>query len=162
MIVVTDTSVILNLCLLDLAHVLPSIFGKVYAPPAVRDEFMRLSNNDPRFLSLEFPSFIEIKAPVAIHSLLPHSRLHRGECEALSLAVELNASRVLMDERAGRAAAAILGLPCIGLLGILIEARRCNLIAQLAPLLEQLHTEANFWFSPTLRIQVLQLAGEIP
>lgn len=95
MIVVTDTSVILNLCLLGLPQVLPSIFGKVYAPPAVRDEFIRLANNDPRFLSLEFPSFIEIKAPIAIHSLLPHSRLHRGECEALSLAAEMNASRVL-------------------------------------------------------------------
>ena len=162
MIVVTDTSVILNLCLLGLPQVLPSIFGKVYAPPGVRDEFIRLSNNDTRYLSLEFPSFIEIKAPASIHSLLPHSRLHRGECEALSLASEINASRVLMDERAGRAAAAMLGLPCIGLLGILIEARRCNLISQLAPLLDKLQTEANFWFSPTLRIQVLQLAGEIP
>ena len=162
MIVVTDTSVILNLCLLGLPQVLPSIFGKVYAPPAVRDEFIRLAKNDPRFLSLEFPSFIEIKAPIAIHSLLPHSRLHRGECEAQSLAAEMNASRVLIDERAGRNAAAMLGLPCIGLLGILIEARRCILIAQLAPLLDKLQTEAKFWFSPALRIQVLQLAGEIP
>ncbi|MCX6845960.1 MAG: DUF3368 domain-containing protein [Verrucomicrobia bacterium] len=56
----------------------------------------------------------------------------------------------------------MLGLPCIGLLGILIEARRCNMIAQLAPLLDKLQTEAKFWFSPALRIQVLQLAGEIP
>ena len=46
MIVVTDTYVILNLCLLGLPQVLPSIFGKVYAPPAVRDEFIRLANND--------------------------------------------------------------------------------------------------------------------
>ena len=74
----------------------------------------------------------------------------------------MNASRVLIDERAGRNAAAMLGLPCIGLLGILIEARRCNMIAQLAPLLDKLQTEAKFWFSPTLKIQVLQLAGEVP
>lgn len=28
--------------------------------------------------------------------------------------------------------------------------------------LDRLQTEARFWFSPSLRIQVLQLAGEIP
>ena len=86
-------------------------------------------------------------------------RLHRGECEALSLAVEIAATRVLMDDRAGRAAASELGLQCIGVLGILVEARRRNLISHLAPLLERLHSEARFWFSPSLRDKVLEAAG---
>ncbi|MGA0853776.1 MAG: DUF3368 domain-containing protein [Luteolibacter sp.] len=128
----------------------------------MRDEFLRLSKIDPRFLSLKFPDFIQIKAPIAIHSSLPHMRLHRGESEALSLAAEMNAERVLMDERAGRAAAAMIGLSCIGLLGILIEARRRELISELAPMLSRLEIEAKFWLSPALKIQVLQLAGEIP
>lgn len=162
MIVVTDTSVILNLCLLGLQETLPALFGEVHAPPAVREEFLRLARVDPRFAALDFPSFIHIHAPDAIHPLLLTPRLHRGECEALSLAVEIKASRVLMDERAGRAAASKLGLPCIGLLGILIEARRRNFTTHLAPLLDKLQIEARFWFSPALRIQVLQLAGEIP
>lgn len=135
---------------------------KFTPPPAVRDEFLRLSKIDPRFLSLKFPDFIQIKAPIAIHSSLPHMRLHRGESEALSLAAEMNAERVLMDERAGRAAAAMIGLSCIGLLGILIEARRRELISELAPMLSRLEIEAKFWLSPALKIQVLQLAGEIP
>jgi len=161
-IVVTDTSVILNLCLLGLQQTLPVIFGEVHAPPAVREEFLRLVSVDPRFASLSFPAFIKIQAPVAILPMLLTPRLHRGEAEALSLTVELNATRVLMDERAGRAAAATLGIPCIGLLGILIESRRRNLISSLEPYLDRLQTEARFWFSPTLRIQVLQLAGDIP
>jgi predicted nucleic acid-binding protein len=161
-IVVTDTSVILNLCLLGLEQALPVIFGGVHAPPAVREEFLRLVAFDPRFTSLEFPSFIQIHAPSSIHPLLLTPRLHRGEAEALSLTVELNATRVLMDERAGRAAAATLGIPCIGLLGILIESRRRNLISSLEPYLDRLQIEARFWFSQTLRLQVLQLAGEIP
>lgn len=162
MIVVTDTSVILNLCLLGLQQALPMIFGEVHAPFAVRDEFLRLVAVDPRFGSLEFPAFIHIREVVAIHPLLLTPRLHRGECEAISLAVEIKATRVLMDERAGRAAAAALGISSIGLLGILIEARRLDLIPRLAPMLDRLQTEARFWFSPALRIQVLQLAGEIP
>lgn len=162
MIVVTDTSVILNLCLLGLEEVLPAIFGEIQAPPAVRQEFLRLANVDPRFASLVFPTFIVIRSPGAIHPALLTPRLHKGECEALSLAAEIHASRVLMDERAGRAAAFKLGLNCIGLLGILIEARRQNLIPRLAPHLDRLQNEARFWFSQSLRIQVLQLAGEIP
>jgi len=161
-IVVTDTSVVLNLCLLGLEELLTAIFGEVQAPPAVRDEFLRLANVDPRFSSLVFPPFIVIRSPRAIHPLLLTLRLHRGESEALSLAAEIHASRVLMDERAGRAAALKLGLQCLGLLGILIEARRRNLIPCLAPHLDRLQSEARFWFSPSLRIQVLQLAGEIP
>lgn len=162
MIVVTDTSVVLNLCLLGLEDVLVTLFGEVQAPPAVKEEFVRLVNVDPRFASLAFPSFILLRAPGAIHPLVVTPRLDRGEREALSLAAEIQASRVLMDERAGRAAASKLGLQCIGLLGILIEARRRNLISSVAPQLDRLQTEARFWFSPSLRIQVLQLAGEMP
>jgi hypothetical protein len=159
-IVVTDTSVVLNLCLLGLEDVLATLFGEVQAPPAVKEEFVRLVNVDPRFASLIFPSFIILRAPRAIHPLVSNPRLDRGECEALSLAAEIQAARVLMDERAGRAAATKLGLQCIGVLGILIEARRRNLISSLTPQLDRLQTEARFWFSPSLRIQVLQLAGE--
>ena len=153
---------ILNLSLLGLERVLPAIFGDVHAPPAVRDEFLRLVKTDPRFASLVFPTFIIIRAPAALHPSLNTPRLDAGECEALSLAFEIQASRVLMDEKAGRAAAAALGLQCVGLLGILVEARRRNLIAHLGIHLDRLQSEARFWFSPTLRQQVLQLAGEIP
>lgn len=162
MIVVTDTSVILNLCLLGLQDLLPTLFGKVHAPQAVRDEFARLTNIDPRFTGLRFPDFIEVHHVSNIHPLLQTPRLDRGECEALSLALELRAGRVLMDERAGRSAAANLGIECLGLLGILITAKRRNLIPLLLPYLDQLQFEARFWFSQNLRIQVLQLAGEIP
>ena len=92
MIVVTDTSVVLNLCLLGLQQALSSIFGDVHAPPTVKDEFLRLAAEDPRFANLEFPSFIRIRAVATIHPLLMTPRLHRGECEALSLAVEMKAT----------------------------------------------------------------------
>ena len=161
MIVVTDTSVVLNLCLLELEEVLSALFSVVQAPLAVKDEFVHLVNADPRFAGLTFPSFIILRSFSVIHPLLSTPRLHRGECEVLSLAAEIQASRVLMDERAGRAAASKLGLQCIGLLGILIEARRRNLIPAIAPQLDRLQNEARFWFSPTLRLQVLQLAGEL-
>ena len=65
-----------------------------------------------------------------------------------------------MDELAGRAAAASLGLRAIGLLGILRAAKERSLIQAVAPLLDRLEQEADFWISPSLHITVLKATGE--
>jgi predicted nucleic acid-binding protein len=161
MIVVTDTSVILNLCLLRQERLLVSLFGSVLAPTQVVAEFQRLATVDPRFQGLEFPSFIKTVTPAdTLSHLLNPTRLHAGEIAALSVAIEHQANAALMDERAGRAAAAALGLKTIGLLGILIEARHRTLLPSVAPCLDRLETEDRFWISPTLRRAILQAAGE--
>ncbi|MGD1712441.1 hypothetical protein [Hydrocoleum sp. CS-953] len=49
--------------------------------------------------------------------------IHRGEAEAIILALELNADILLMDERKGRALAVSYNLKVIGLLGVLLEAK---------------------------------------
>lgn len=163
MIVVTDTSVILNLCLLRQESLLVSLFGTVLAPTQVVAEFQRLAAVDPRFQGLVFPAFIQKAAPAGIAAnLLNPARLHGGEIAALSLAVERGADAVLMDERAGRAAAASLELKTVGLLGILIDARQRSLIPAVAPLLDRLQTEARFWITPALRQAILQAASEAP
>ncbi len=161
MIVVTDTSVILNLCLLRQEGLLVPLFGTVLAPTQVVAEFQRLAAVDPRFQGLAFPSFIQKAAPAGIAAnLLNPARLHGGEIAALSLAVERGADAVLMDERAGRTAAAALGLRTMGLLGILIDARQRSLIPALAPLLDRLQSEARFWIAPSLRKTALLAVGE--
>ena len=86
--------------------------------------------------------------------------MQAGEIAALSLAVELRADAVLMDELAGRRAAVSLGLRPVGLLGILLDAKERRLIPALAPLLDRLENEAQFWISATLRDSVLSDAGE--
>lgn len=163
MIVIADTSVILNLCFLQHEHLLTALFGIVHVPTKVAQEFERLALVEDRFHGLVFPVFIKQHAPTHIlPSLEQASRLQDGEVAALSLAVEMGADAVLMDERAGCSAAAQLGLKTTGLLGILIEAKSSGLISQLAPLLNRLHTEARFWVSPALREKVLRLANEKP
>ena len=163
MTVVTDTSVVLNLCLLRQEAVLIPLFGTIVAPPEVVAEFHRLAVADPRFRGFVFPSFIEVVSSISVPPALTDAkRLHRGEVAALSLAVERGAELVLMDERAGRAAAGSLGLRCMGLLGILIAARERGLIPPLAPLLDVLQHHARFWFSLSLRTAVLHRVGELP
>ena len=162
MIVVTDTSVILNLCLIGQQDLLRLMYGKVLAPTMVVVEFQRLAREDLRFQGLQFPDFIEKAAPLCLlPSLASSARLQAGEIAALSLAVERQADAVLMDELAGRAAAASLGLRATGLLGILRDAKERSLVPAVAPLLDRLEKEANFWISASLRNMVLKAVGEI-
>jgi len=92
-IVVADTSVVLNLCFLGLDRLLPLLFGEVCAPTEVESEFLRLAGEDARFEGLEFPKAIVIEKPQATGHRWAHSpSLHPGEIAALSLALELRAS----------------------------------------------------------------------
>jgi predicted nucleic acid-binding protein len=160
-IVITDTSVVLNLCALRQERLLAEIFGHILAPPSVVQEFQRLVSVDPRFADLTFPLFVEVSSASQIApELLLNERLHQGEREALSLAAELGADAVLMDERAGRAVASSLGIPSIGVLGILVQAKTLGLLPVIKPLLDQLHHQARFWIAPALMQQVLNSVGE--
>lgn len=98
---------------------------------------------------------VPISSKVALQS-----GLHAGEAAALTLALMKHADAVLMDESAGRSAARNLGMTAIGVLGILLQAKRAGHIAAIKPVLAQLENEAGFWLSPTVVLQVLIQAGE--
>jgi predicted nucleic acid-binding protein len=86
--------------------------------------------------------------------------LDSGEAAALSLAVEIHADTVLIDERRGYEVAVQLGLRTIGILGILFRARSAGFLPAVKPALDALQRDAGFWLSEPLRKQVLQAAGE--
>lgn len=88
------------------------------------------------------------------------ANLDVGESAALALCLSQKADALLIDELLGREVAAHLGFRTIGILGVLIEARRRQLIPQMAALLERLEKEAGFWIAPSLRARVLQLVNE--
>ena len=75
MIVVTDTSVVLNLCWLRLESLLPAIYADVLSPGQVRLEFERKAAADSRFSGLRFPSFITLADPTAIPATLANNAL---------------------------------------------------------------------------------------
>ncbi len=162
-IVVTDTSVVLNLAWLREERLLSELFGSVLAPPAVRTEFERLSLADDRFRGLRFPDFVTVEAPARIpDTLAANDDLDAGEIAALALALERGIRYVLMDENAGRAAAIALGLQPSGLLGLLVEAKKRALISAVLPLLDQLRDSARFRVGNDLRQRIALLAGESP
>jgi predicted nucleic acid-binding protein len=117
--IVADTTPLNYLVLIQAAEILPNLYRKVLIPPAVKAELAHANTPDiVRAWISQPPSWLEVvslKQPV--DSALSH--LDAGEREAISLASELQASLLLMDERDGVAMARQRGLKVIGTLASL-------------------------------------------
>jgi len=162
-IVVADTSVILNLALVGQDGLLTALFREVFVPPVVQSEFVRLAASGGRFGGVGFPAWIQVRQPAAIPEVISRNmELDQGETDALALALEMQADAVLIDETAGRHAALELGLTPVGVLGILVRAKRYGQLAAVAPVIEALLARAQFRASPELLHEVLRMAGEAP
>ena len=161
MIVVADTSVILNLCRVQHEYLLEKLFRRVLIPSEVADEFARLTKIEKRFSGLALPKWIEIlPAPEPFPAEIIQAQLDIGESAAIALCLKQKADALLIDEKVGREVATRLGVRTVGILGVLVDARNEKLISSVKVLLNRLEREANFWISADLRLQVLQLAGE--
>jgi uncharacterized protein len=75
-------------------------------------------------------------------------------------ALQLSMKTVLMDEHAGRAAARIMGLTPIGILGVLLRAKLSGHIASLEGLLTALQRDAGFYIAADLMLTILREARE--
>lgn len=86
--------------------------------------------------------------------------LDAGEEAVLSEALARPGSAVVIDDGAGRKAAAALGVPCTGTLGVLILARRDRRIPALVPLLKDLQAAGIFLPGDLFLQQIVQEFGE--
>ena len=86
--------------------------------------------------------------------------LDPGEAEALTLAIQIKASLVLLDETGARLRATELGIPHTGVLGVLRRAKQSGQINSLAAEIHLLRTEARFFISPALEKRLLISVGE--
>ena len=104
---------------MDLIHLVERLYGTVYMPTTVVEELRhRGAPQAVREWAEHPPGWVLIRnaSPVALEEV---TRLDRGERDALSLALEMRADRVLMDDRRARVAAAKLGFAVTGTLAIL-------------------------------------------
>ena len=128
MIVVSDTSAISNL--VDVGHIelLQQLFGRVIIPSAVADELTR-----GRVIVPDWVEMRQVHDRARVRVLEHEDELDLGEAEALVLAVEVRADRLLIDEEQGRAVAERMGLRYIGVLGLLVEAKRRGHLVAVRP-----------------------------
>lgn len=160
MLVVSDTSPIRALSVLGLLSVLHTLYGEVLVPPAVVRELEVEVRGLPA-VAVGRLAFVRIQMPRNTEQVAQlRERLDAGEAEAVALALEIGADAVLMDESKGRRVAASLGLHPIGVIGVLLEAKKRRAVGQIGPLLDALDRTITFRVSAELRKYALSLAGE--
>ena len=133
----------------------------MYLPLAVYEEIVVKGIGQPGSEAIKTADWIEIRN-CSDKNLLRQLllELDPGESEAIALAIELNTQNLLMDEKDGRAVAVRYHLKPIGILGILLEAKKTGLIESVQTCMNDLRTVAGFFIAEALYRQVLYLAGE--
>lgn len=161
MIVVSDTSALSNLAVVDHLWLLEVIYQTVIIPDVVASELSAASNPTiPTILQLGWIQTQSLTDPQLANQLQQKRGLDAGEANAIALAFELQADDLLIDERLGRQEAVRLGLSIVGILGILLVAKQRSLIPQVQPVMDALINQAGFRVSPQLYKRVLALAQE--
>jgi hypothetical protein len=153
MIVVSDTSPLTALMTVGEVSLLPQLFTEVVIPKTVQEELLRSHPCLPGWLRVEV-------VKDSHEALRLAAMVDPGEAEAIELAKELRADRLLIDERKGRRLAAQEGVAVIGLVGVLLLAKRQQLIPSVGTLLERLGREAGMYLSEGIRHQALRAADE--
>lgn len=162
MIVIADTSPINYLVSISAIDILPHLFGSVILPQSVYQELIRADAPEAvRQWIAQAPHWIMVRAAAAPQS---YAGLGAGETEAISLALELHADLVLMDERKGRRVAAEQGLSVGGTL-LILEAAAKNHLLDLPQAIEKLK-QTNFRITEQalndLLLRDRQRRGETP
>lgn len=128
MIIVSDTSPICYLVIIDAIDLLPQLYGQVIIPEAVYSELT--ASGAPTVLQEWInnpPSWLIVQSVEIVNDELLSS-LDFGERHAIFLAEKLEAELIILDEREARKVAASRNLRVIGLLGVLYQAALKDLI----------------------------------
>ena len=159
MLVVSDTSPLFALDHLWLVPVLCDLYQVIYVPPAVERE-LAVGTRKCKPLSIRGFPFIEVRQPSSLLPVITNAGLDPGETEALSLATEIGATLILIDEIRGRRIASSLGFDRVGVLGVLTVAKAAGLVPEVEPLIDRLVAGIGFFVSDQLGREVLRRAGE--
>lgn len=162
MLVVSNTSPLSNLAIIGQLHLVREQFHAIVIPPGVLAELNRVP--DARAQQALFGAITDGWISVApLTTPVPpelETTLDAGEAEALTLAFEVKADLVLLDETDARRKAGELRIAFTGVLGILRKARLNQRIPSLKQAIGALRTEAHFFISPALERALLISVGE--
>lgn len=143
---VSNSSPIIGLSIIHKLHLLWDLFDEVYIPIEVYNEVVygnKFKSYGEKELSIAVREgrvkVYEVKQKQLVEQL--NGRLHKGELEVIVAAKELDIPTVVIDDRSARKFAETMVLKPIGLIGILIAAKRYNKLPQVKKYLDMLIKE---------------------
>ena len=131
----------------------------VVTPDAVITEIGAKGGNDPTALAIRQTSWLSVVPNPAIPEPVRASKLDAGESAVLALAHGSPDCEVVLDDLAARRCAVRLRIPCFGTLGLVVAARRLNIIPAASPLIERLR-QVGLYLDDELVEEVLKRIGE--
>jgi len=149
--VVADASVLIALSNIGQLDLLEPLVGEVVIPPEVAREVAP---------GVALPPWVRTRAlerPLDLR--VGEAALHRGESEAVSLALELGAERLILDDLPARKLAKKLGLSIVGTSGLVFLAKRKGLIPAVRPVLDALRAKG-FRLRQDVYEEILNAANE--
>lgn len=156
-VVVADAGPLIGLSRVGGLRLLPVLFADILVTETVLNECLARPDR---------PEAAEIEGALDAGWMSRHAEaanaadwgLGLGETSALALAIELTAG-ALVDDRAARRVATRLRIPVIGLLGVLILAKRAGAVETIRPLVDTL-VESGYFLSSRLIEDTLMRVGE--
>jgi predicted nucleic acid-binding protein len=159
-VVVADAGPLIALAKIEQIQLLESIFEHVHVPAIVLQE---TSGDLRRSGAREVDDFVSRFATV--HDTQHSEFIERlcieidaGEAQAIAIAQKLKCA-VLMDDLLGRGVAKRFGLPVIGVLGVLLQAKREKHISHVRECVEKL-IDVRYRLAQPLIDEVLRIAKE--
>ena len=142
---------------LELLH---DLFGVVHVAEEVKEEVEAGGMSGVGMDMFREHSWLRVtRLAVPVNPTLA-SLLDPGEAATITLAHELKASLVLLDEVKGRKIAGdVYHLPVIGTGRVLVEAKKRELIPTVKPYLDEMRSKG-YWINTGVYTQILRMAGE--
>ena len=148
-IIISDTSSLIALTNIGELELLKKVYEEVVITPEIGEEY-----------GLDTPDWIRIEKIEDIQKFkLLNLELDKGESSGITLALENEASLLIIDEKKGRGIAKKLGIKITGILGVMIRAKEIGAINRVKPLIEKLE-KVDFRMSERLKNQILERVGE--
>ena len=159
---VSNSSPLINFGAVQPFHLLQSLFENISIPQGVYNEIVVRGNGQAGASEVKKSHWIDVKRVNNVTLVTALSEiLDEGEAEAISLADELKADVLLMDEHKGRAVALRLGIDVLGTIGILTLAKERKLLDSVKPVLDELIEKSGFWIGKELYQNVLHSVNEM-
>lgn len=159
---VSNTGPIIGLAKIGKLDLLKIIFKEILIPPIVHKELFGKIGPESEESERALNHFIHITDFSAMDSETERiiADLDEGEKQAVALASQMRGNTLLLlDDRAGRRAAAKLKIPVTGLLGFLLLAKEKGYADNIGALLTELRRNG-YWLSDKVIEVAKRLAGE--
>lgn len=147
--VISDASCLIILFEIRALDLLQQTYGEVTTTPEIVAE-----------VRFELPDWVIVRTPLSSEKLvgMPAS-IDPGEASAITLALEISDSTLIIDERTARNYAKRLGLNVTGTLGVIVKAKLDGVIQSIEPFIDAIR-KTDFRFSATIEADVYRLANE--